>query len=85
MTLLSFCTGLVSGELIFYVRKFQYVLRFVNFRIEYYKIEGITTNKELKHELECLNDNLRSVVKNQAMIYCKLKEIEDKIKPRPKA
>lgn len=42
-------------------------------------------NEELKQELEWLNDNLQAVAKNQAMIYCKLEQIEDKIKQEPKA
>jgi hypothetical protein len=42
-------------------------------------------DKELKQELEWLNENLQAAVKNQAMIYCELKEIEDKIKQEPKA
>lgn len=37
-------------------------------------------DKELKQYLEWLNENLQAAVKNQAMIYCELKEIEDKIK-----
>lgn len=42
-------------------------------------------DKDLKQYLEWLNDNLQAAVKNQAMIYCELKKIEDKIKQEAKA
>jgi hypothetical protein len=37
-------------------------------------------DKELKQELKWLNDNLQAAVKNQAMLYCKLEEMEEEIK-----
>lgn len=36
-------------------------------------------DKELKQQLEFMNNNLNAIVTNQAMIYCKLKDIEDRI------
>ncbi len=42
-------------------------------------------DNDLKQELEWINNNLQAAVKNQAMIYCELKKIEDKIKQEPKA
>lgn len=35
---------------------------------------------ELKQEFEYLNENLKSVVTNQAMIYCRLRDIETELK-----
>ena len=42
-------------------------------------------DNDLKQYLEWLNDNLQATVKHQALIYCELKKIEDKIKQEPKA
>jgi len=39
-------------------------------------------DKELKQQLEFMNNNLNAIVTNQAMIFCKLKDIEDRI-PEP--
>ena len=36
-------------------------------------------DKELKQQLEFMNNNLNAIVTNQAMIYCELKEMEDRI------
>lgn len=36
-------------------------------------------NEDLRKQLEIMNANLTAVVKNQAMIYAELKEIEGKI------
>ena len=36
-------------------------------------------DKELKQQIEFMNNNLNAIVTNQAMIYCKLKDIEDRI------
>lgn len=42
-------------------------------------------DQELKKELEWLNDNLKAVVENQTVIFCKLQEIEAEIKQETKA
>lgn len=39
-------------------------------------------DQELKQQLEFMNNNLNAIVTNQAMIYCKLKDMEDRI-PEP--
>ena len=36
-------------------------------------------DQELKQQIEFINKNLNAIVTNQAMIFCKLKDIEDKI------
>ncbi|MEA4962614.1 MULTISPECIES: hypothetical protein [Clostridia] len=36
-------------------------------------------DQELKQQLEFMNNNLNAIVTNQAMIYCKLKDMEDRI------
>ncbi|WP_312694468.1 hypothetical protein [Caproiciproducens sp.] len=36
-------------------------------------------DKELKQQIEFMNNNLNAIVANQAMIFCKLKDIEDRI------
>jgi|GEM_PF-5441436 len=36
-------------------------------------------NQELKQQLKFMNNNLNAIVTNQAMIFCKLKDIEDRI------
>lgn len=36
-------------------------------------------SKNIEEELEILNENLKAIVVNQAMIYCKLLEIERKM------
>lgn len=34
-------------------------------------------NEELKNQLELMNRNLNAMITNQAMIYCKLQEIQE--------
>ena len=36
-------------------------------------------DKELKQELEWINENLKLVVRNQTVLYCKMRKIEKKI------
>ena len=36
-------------------------------------------DRELREQLEIMNANLTAIVRNQAMIYAELKEIEDKL------
>jgi hypothetical protein len=41
-------------------------------------------DKELKEMLNWINENLKAVVTNQDMMYCRLKDIEDEIKKQDK-
>lgn len=34
-------------------------------------------DEELKQQLDCMNTNLITIAKNQTMLYCELKAIED--------
>jgi hypothetical protein len=45
---------------------------------------GIVMDKELKQELEWINENLKAVVTNQDMLYCRIRDIEDEIKKQDK-
>lgn len=37
-------------------------------------------DNELKELLTCINENLKAVVANQAMIYCRVAEIEGRLR-----
>lgn len=39
-------------------------------------------DKELKQELDWMNENLNTIAKNQAILYAELKDIEKRI-PKP--
>ena len=41
-------------------------------------------DKELKQELEWINENLKAMVVNQEMMYCRIRDIEDEIKKQDK-
>ena len=36
-------------------------------------------DKELKEMLTCINENLKAVVTNQSMMYCRIKKIEERV------
>ena len=52
---------------------------------KYFMKQVSKLDKELKQELEWINENLKAVVVNQEMMmYCRLKDIEDEIKKQDK-
>lgn len=43
---------------------------------------GLKMDKELKQALEWINENLKAIVMNQNLMYCRIQDIEDGLKEK---